>query len=83
MSVRTKLRWRTRNNKNAVPEGTAFLLFLLLVYGVLSSNWVELAFLVLLTWVLLYLIIKTGVVGMAFTDAIFVALGYQFNESIL
>ncbi len=79
---RTNLVWSSRNNKKpALCAG--FLLFLLFIHRVLSGDWVELSFLVLLAWVFLYLIIKTGVVGVAFTDAIFVALGNQFNESIL
>lgn len=39
----------------------------------LAGNWVELDRFVLLTWVLLYLVIVTGIVNVTFTNAIFVA----------
>ncbi len=50
-----------------------FLLFLLLIHAVGLRNWVEFLGFVLLAWVLLVLIVEAGVVGMAFSNAIFVA----------
>lgn len=51
----------------------ALLLFLLLVDAVSLRDGVEFLCLVLLTRVLLVLVIETSVIGMTFTNAIFVA----------
>ena len=59
--------------KTIPPCGGCFALLLLLVFRVLAGNWVELDRFVLLTWVLLYLVIVTGVVNVTFTNAVFVA----------
>ncbi len=60
-----------RSNKK--PRFRGFLLLLLLVVSVLARDWVELAFLVLLAWILLVLIIKARVVDMTLPNAVFVA----------
>ncbi len=46
-----------------------FLLLLLFIDCVFFGDWVELFGFVLLTWVFLYLIVKTSVVNVAFTNA--------------
>ena len=58
-------------SKTIAPKG--LVLLLLFVDAVSLGDWVELLGLVLLTRVLLVLVVETGVVGMAFTNAIFVA----------
>jgi hypothetical protein len=49
----------------------------------LAGDWVELSFSVLLAWVFLVLVVERRVVGMTLTNAVFVAHGHQFDESIL
>jgi hypothetical protein len=61
------------------PKGT-FLLLLLLVDSVLLGDRVELLGLVLLTWILLYLVVKASVVHVTLTNAISVPLGYELYE---
>ncbi len=58
-------------------------LLLLFVDHVGLCNRVVLLSLVFLRRILLVLIVEGGVVGMAFADAIFVALGNQLYESFL
>lgn len=58
-------------------------LLLLFVNRMLLRNWVEFGGLVLLRWVFFYLIIKTSVVGVAFSNAFFVTNGDEFYEHIL
>ena len=57
-----------------------FLLFLLRVNRVLLGYWVEFGSLVLLARVFFVFVVKSCVVHVTFTNAVFVALGNQFDE---
>ena len=57
-----------------------FSLLLLSVNSVLFSNWVELGYFVFLARVFFVFVIKTRVVHVTFTDAVFVAFCNQFDE---
>lgn len=57
-----------------------FFLFLLLVDSVRLCDRIEFLHFKLLARVLLVLVVVPYIVGMAFTYALFVALGYEFDE---
>jgi hypothetical protein len=71
-------RANSERSKTIAPEG--LVLLLLLIYGVGLGDWVEFGGFVLPTRVFFVLVIEPSVVGMAFADAVFVALGNQFNK---
>ena len=57
-----------------------FLLFLLLIDAMFLGDWVKLLGFVLLTWVFLYLIVKTSVVYVSLTNALCVSGRNQLYE---
>ncbi len=68
----------SERSKTIAPKG--LVLLLLLVDAVSLGDWVELFGFVLLTWVLLVLVVETGVVGMAFANAILVADRHHLDK---